>query len=137
MAQHKHCRPLLLYSRGSEKSPGILFIFDKYITIIYDIVVMEVISLPGFEGFDWDKGNIEKNWITHEVTQQEAEQVFFNSPLIAAEDPQHSHAEQRLMVLGQTDKARYLFIAFMMRNKSIRVISARDMSRKERKIYLS
>jgi len=98
---------------------------------------MKIVSLPDFECFDWNKGNIEKNWMTHEVTQQEAEQVFFNSPLIAAEDPAHSHAEQRLMVLGQTDKERCLFIAFTMRGKNIRVISARDMSRKERKIYLS
>jgi len=98
---------------------------------------MEIVFLPDFECFDWDKGNIEKNWITHEVTQQEAEQVFFNSPLIAAEDPAHSHAEQRFMVLGQTDKERCLFIAFTMRDKNIRVISARDMSRKERKMYLS
>ncbi|MDA3924702.1 MAG: BrnT family toxin [Kiritimatiellae bacterium] len=98
---------------------------------------MDFISLPEFEGFDWDKGNIEKNWIAHEVTQQEIEQVFFNSPLIATEDPAHSHKELRLLVLGQTDKKRCLFIAFTLRVKSIRVISARDMSRKERKIYLS
>jgi len=98
---------------------------------------MDFVSLPKFEGFDWDKGNIGKNWVAHEVTQQEIEQVFFNSPLIAAEDPAHSHKELRLLVLGQTDKERHLFIAFTMRGKRIRIISARDMSRKERKVYLS
>jgi len=98
---------------------------------------MDVVTLPGFEGFDWDQGNVEKNWLAHRVTPQEAEQVFFNSPLIVASDKKHSRAENRYFVLGQTDEDRVLFIAFTMRKKLIRVISARDMNRKERKVYLS
>lgn len=96
---------------------------------------MDTVSLPEFEGFDWDKGNIEKNWLTHQVTPQEAEQVFFNGPLLMAADVAHSRSEKRYLVLGKTDNSRLLFIAFTMRKRRVRVISARDMNRKEKKAY--
>jgi len=95
------------------------------------------VSLPEFEGFDWDEGNSEKNWLSHQVTPQEAEQAFFNSPVIVADDVKHSRKEKRYLILGQTDKNRPLFIAFTLRKGRIRVISARDMNRKERKVYES
>ncbi len=98
---------------------------------------MDVVSLPEFTGFEWDEGNVEKNWLSHRVTAQEAEQVFFNRPLLVADDSGHSRRERRCFVLGQTDADRKLFIAFTVRNKRIRVISARDMSRKEREVYQS
>ena len=87
---------------------------------------METSSLPEFEGFEWDEWNIEKNWVAHEVTPQEAEQVFFNTPLILADDEKHSRIEKRYYVLGQTDEDRALFIAFTLRKRRIRIISARD-----------
>ena len=93
--------------------------------------------MPDFEGFDWDQGNIEKNWLSHTVIPQEAEQVFFNAPLIVTNDEKHSNSEKRFLVLGQTDEDRPLFIAFTVRKKLICVISARDMNRKERKVYQS
>ena len=99
--------------------------------------MMDVISMPEFEGFEWDQGNIDKNWLNHSVTPQEAEQVFFNAPLIVADDEKHSEKEKRYLVLGQTDEDRPLFIAFTVRKGRIRVISARDMNRKERKVYQS
>lgn len=86
-------------------------------------------------GFDWDKGNIDKNWIKHTVSPSECEQVFFNQPLVIEDDPVHSTTEKRFYALGQTDMKRYLFIAFTVRNNLIRVISVRDMSRKERRVY--
>jgi uncharacterized protein len=86
-------------------------------------------------GFDWDAGNVEKNWRTHQVSAAECEQVFFNQPLIAAPDVTHSEQESRFFLLGQTDAARLLFVVFTLRGPLIRVISARDMSRKERKVY--
>lgn len=86
-------------------------------------------------GFQWDAGNVEKNWLTHQVTSAECEQVFFNQPLIAAEDVTHSDVEDRFFCLGQTDVGRLLFVAFTLREDLIRVISARGMSRKERKVY--
>lgn len=99
--------------------------------------MIDTTSLPEFEGFDWDEGNIEKNWLSHQVTPQEAEQVFFNRPLLADDDVKHSRSEKRYLVLGQTDEDRPLFIAFTVRKRRIRVISARDMNRKERKVYES
>ena len=98
---------------------------------------MDAVSMPEFEGFEWDQGNIDKNWLTHSVSPQEAEQVFFNAPLIVADDAKHSKKEKRYFVLGQTDEGRPLFIAFTVREKRIRVVSVRDMSRKERKVYQS
>ena len=96
---------------------------------------MEIVSLPEYNGFEWDAGNINKNSESHHVTPQEAEQVFFNHPLLVADDSWHSAEERRFFVLGQTDGNRALFIAFTVRNGQIRVISARDMSRRERKVY--
>jgi len=87
------------------------------------------------EGFDWDEGNINKNWITHKVSPAECEQMFFNRPLVIQDDQKHSEVEKRFYALGRTDSKRNLFIAFTIRNKRIRIISARDMSRKEREVY--
>jgi uncharacterized protein len=96
---------------------------------------MESVSLPEFKGFDWDEGNVNKNWESHKVKPHEAEQVFFNHPLIVADDVKHSGTERRYFVLGQTDDNRALFVAFTLRGNLIKVISARDMSRRERKVY--
>jgi uncharacterized DUF497 family protein len=86
-------------------------------------------------GFEWDEGNSEKNWLKHKVSWTECEEVFFNQPLLVASDVKHSPGEPRFYALGQTDVARLLFLAFTIRNKLIRVISARDASRRERKVY--
>jgi uncharacterized DUF497 family protein len=88
-------------------------------------------------GFEWDEGNVEKNWISHKVTAAECEQIFFNLPLVVADDLKHSNKENRFYVLGQTNASRLLFLVFTIRRKLIRVISARDMNRKERKVYQS
>ena len=86
-------------------------------------------------GFEWDKGNLLKNWEEHRVTGSECEQIFFNNPQIVAPDLKHSGKEDRYFVLGQTDTGRLLYVVFMIRKTSMRIISARDMSRKERKVY--
>ena len=87
------------------------------------------------DGFEWDDGNINKNWLKHNVSPAECDQMFFNRPLIIQDDIEHSELENRFYALGRTDSKRTLFIAFTVRNKLIRVISARDMSRKEREVY--
>ncbi len=86
-------------------------------------------------GFDWDQHNIQKNWEKHKVSPVESEQAFFNKPLIIAEDPKHSRTERRFCALGRTDQDRKLFIVCTMRRKLIRVISSRDMNKKERRVY--
>ena len=88
--------------------------------------------LSRVEGFDWDKGNIEKNWERQKVSFVGSEELFFNRPLVAAEDEIHSNAESRHYALGTTNDGRYLLIVFTIRTNKIRVIWARDMSRRER-----
>lgn len=94
-----------------------------------------MIDLINLTGFDWDESNREKNWEKHGVLAGECEEVFFNLPLLLQPDPAHSQREPRFYVLGHTTAGRRLFIAFTVREDKIRVISARDMSKKERKIY--
>ncbi|MDP2884537.1 MAG: BrnT family toxin [Ignavibacteria bacterium] len=91
---------------------------------------------PQFIGFDWDEGNRLKNWRRHKVAWWECEEVFFNQPLYVFQDQRHSLAEERSYLLGKTHINRLLFIVFTRRSSWIRVISARDMSGKERKVYL-
>ncbi|GMQ83957.1 MAG: BrnT family toxin [Gammaproteobacteria bacterium] len=87
-------------------------------------------------GFDWDEGNARKNE-KHGVSMAEAEQVFFNTPLLLLEDFKHSSQEPRFHALGKADSKRLLHITFTLRHarEKIRVISARGMHRKERAIY--
>lgn len=93
-------------------------------------------ELPSILGFEWDKGNARKN-DKHGVSMAEAEQVLFNAPLLLLEDPRHSQQEARFHALGHTDRKRLLHISFTLRTGGtlIRVISARDMHRKEKVIY--
>ncbi len=95
-----------------------------------------MIDLKKTDGFDWDEGNARKNE-KHCVSMAETEQVFFNFPLLVLEDPKHSSHEPRFHALGKSDDRRLLHITFTLRHagKKIRVISARDMHRKERAIY--
>ena len=93
-------------------------------------------GLSEITGFDWDEGNARKNQ-KHGVSMAEAEQVFFNEPLLLLEDSKHSNQEARFHALGMSDENRPLHITFTLRwaGKKIRVISARDMHKKERAIY--
>jgi len=95
----------------------------------------ELSRLSECTGFEWDQGNAEKNWERHGVSRGEAEQVFFNQPLLVTTSNRRDLPEERLYALGKTDAARLLFIVFAIRNERIRVISVRDMSRKEREAY--
>jgi hypothetical protein len=96
-----------------------------------------MIDLDQITGFDWDDGNSRKSADKHDVSQAEAESVFFNDPLIVIEDPKHSEREQRFNALGKTAQNRPLHVSFTLRQNGtlVRVISARDMHRKERKAY--
>lgn len=95
-----------------------------------------MIDLDAIAGFDWDAGNARKNE-KHGVSSAEAEQVFFNVPLLLVADARHSVREARFHALGKTDVDRRLHVTFTLRSTGslIRVISARDMHRKERTIY--
>jgi hypothetical protein len=92
-------------------------------------------TLAEYAGFEWDAGNTTKNWKLHKVTQGEIEQAFFNRPILIAADEKHSQREARHAALGQTSSGRLLALVFTVRGTLIRIISARDMSRRERRIY--
>lgn len=91
--------------------------------------------LSNCKGFQWDEDNLDKNWYLHQVTGGECEELFFNLPLLVAFDRKHSQSEQRYYALGRTDRERWLFVAFTVRDELIRVISARDMNQKEVRKY--
>ena len=95
-----------------------------------------MIDLARVVGFDGDEGNARKNE-RHGVTRVEAEDVFFDPHLLLAPDPRHSQEEPRLHALGETSVGRRLHVTFTLRAEGtlIRVISARDMHRKERAAY--
>ena len=86
-------------------------------------------------GFEWDDANAVKNWERHRVTPEEAESVFFHDPLVVRSDIGHSKREKRYFALGRTDAGRHLFVAFTVRGTLLRVISVRDMNRRERSAY--
>lgn len=96
-----------------------------------------MIDFDRIEGFDWDEGNARKSVEKHSVSQAEAEQIFFNDPLLVVADVGHSAQETRLHALGRTDADRLLHVTFTLRGNGrfIRVISARTMHRKERSRY--
>jgi uncharacterized DUF497 family protein len=85
--------------------------------------------------FFWDDANRDKNKKKHNVQWNECEEIFFNQPLIILEDPKHSLLEIRSAAFGKTDQGRLLTVVYTKRDALLRIISARDMSRKERKFY--
>lgn len=92
-------------------------------------------KLPVPISFDWDKANINKNWEKHKVNYKEAEEIFVNKPLKILRDIKHSQREERFIAFGITNKNRKLYIVFTIREETIRIISARDQSKKEGKFY--
>ena len=98
-------------------------------------MITKLLILSECKGFEWDAGNSDKNWIAHKVYRSECEQVFFNQPLLVTDNYKHSQSEQRYFALGKTNTRRKLFISFTIRNHLIRVISARDMTRNEKRRY--
>ena len=91
--------------------------------------------IAGLEGFEWDAANSEKNWLRHEVRQAEAEQALLNRPLVLAVALKHIAKESRFLAFGRTDAARQLAVVFTARSNRVRVLSARPLSRAERKVY--
>ena len=92
-------------------------------------------KLPKPIAFDWDKANVDKNWKKHNVEHRETEEIFGNKPLIILKDVKHSQIEERFIAYGVTNKNRKLHIVFTIRKEKIRVVSARDQSKKERSFY--
>jgi len=85
--------------------------------------------------FEWDKGNTDKNWEKHRVSDEECEEVFFDPNKKVLKDVLHSVSEERYILIGQTKYKRSLFISFTLRKNKVRVISARDLKKKEKYLF--
>lgn len=85
--------------------------------------------------FVWDKGNSDKNYLKHNVTNKEAEDVFFDRNCKTFNDIVHSINETRYRIIGKTEQNRILLVIYTIRGNMIRVISARDTNKKEIKLY--
>ena len=96
---------------------------------------MIIPDFEAIEGFEWDKGNIDKNYDKHKVSNLECEEIFMNEPLLIFPDDLHSNTEDRYTAFGRTNHFRFLALTFILRKNRIRVISARDMSAKEKRQY--
>ena len=118
-------------------SHGLSLLVSALTYYVYFDNIQNMIDLSKIIGFDWDDGNTRKSHEKHKVSPAEAEQVFFNDPLLLLLDEKHSKKEARYHAYGKSNDGRKLHIAFTLREHDalIRVISARDMHRKERMTY--
>lgn len=91
-------------------------------------------QLEACTGFEWDVGDVDKNRESHGVSNADCEQVFYQRPFLIAPDLEQSQDEPRYAALGRTADGRRLTIMFTIRGTLIRVISARPMSRCERRV---
>ena len=92
------------------------------------------INKKAFE-FEWDTGNTEKNK-KHNVEDKEAEEAFLDDGKVIFKDKLHStDLEERFILLGKSKKNRLLYIVFTERDEKLRIISARDINKKEVHLY--
>ena len=96
---------------------------------------MDFIDLLEPLEFEWDEGNKDKNWLKHQILTEECEQVFTRNEFITFQDAKHSFKEPRYVLFGKNDSGIILTIAFTIRHRKIRIISARSSSNKESIIY--
>lgn len=94
-----------------------------------------MVDLKKIVGFEWDKGNIDKNYKKHGITPNETEEVFLDEDILMLEDTRHSKQEERFEAIGKIIKGSILFLAFTVRRDKIRIISARTANKKERRRY--
>ena len=94
-----------------------------------------MVDLKKIVGFEWDKGNIDKNYKKHGITPNETEEVFLDEDILMLEDTRHSKKEERFETIGKIIKGSILFLAFTVRRDKIRIISARTANKKERRRY--
>ena len=86
-------------------------------------------------GFEWDKGNKDKNWVKHRVSNEECEEIFFDPHKRLLDTEKYFGLERRCLLIGKTSLGRALFVVFVIREKRVRIISARDLNRRERRLY--
>jgi uncharacterized DUF497 family protein len=126
---------LLCHEADSSKDRLVIGLPDVYAKYIPNVVAERKDPLDACTGFEWDEATTLKNWERHQVTPEEAEDVYFNEPLIVRSDIRHSKREKRYYALGQTGGGRRLFVAFTIRGSLLRVISVRDMNQRKMDAY--
>ena len=94
-----------------------------------------MLDLSKITGFEWDQGNIDKSFKKHGITPNEAEEVFLDEDILLLKDIKHSQQEGRFKAIGKIARGSILFLAFTVRRNKIRIISARDANKKERRLY--
>lgn len=94
-----------------------------------------MIDVKKIAGFEWDEGNVDKSYKKHGITPNETEEVFLDKDILLLEDIKHSKQEERYVAIGKIIKGDILFVAFTVRKDNIRIISARKVNKKERRLY--
>ncbi|MDL1975035.1 MAG: BrnT family toxin [Deltaproteobacteria bacterium] len=85
--------------------------------------------------FEWNPNKAKKNIEKHGVSFDEAATVFFDPLSMTYDDPDHSYDENRYIIIGLSDLGRLLFVSHAETDNIIKIISARQLTRKERKQY--
>jgi uncharacterized DUF497 family protein len=85
--------------------------------------------------FEWDKNKAAKNLSKHEVSFEEAKTVFDDPLYVDFYDPDHSEKEERYLIVGESNRRRLLIVSYTEKEKAIRLISAREVTRSEREAY--
>lgn len=86
--------------------------------------------------FEWDENKNQTNITKHGIDFQEASTAFGDPMALDFDDPDHSLGEYRLLLLGMTITQRHVVISYTEREDQIRIISAREMTRNEKRIYI-
>lgn len=108
---------------------------NQVLTLYKPVYTINYMELPSIKEFIWDNGNNDKNYIKHGVTNTECEEIFFDQDKKIHQDATHSQKEFRFLLIGKTKNKRSLFVVFIVRKNKIRVISARDLNKREYKLY--
>ena len=85
--------------------------------------------------FEWDETKNESNVEKHGVDFKEAATIFADSFSYTFDDPAHSDEEPRFLTFGLTSTGKLLLVSHTDREDNIRIISARELTKKERKFY--
>jgi len=85
--------------------------------------------------FEWDPSKASSNERKHRVAFTEATTVFGDPFAYTFNDPDHGGSESRFVTLGLSDRRRLLIVVHAERGGRLRIISAREATRNERKIY--
>ncbi len=96
---------------------------------------MDIVDLPEPLEFEWDEANKNKIWLKHKLSAEECEEAFSTEQIFRQADELHSDKENRYILIGNTKKSKKIFIIYTLRKNKVRVISARNMHKKEQNFY--